>query len=272
MAKGFCPNCDTIRSSGTGSCPVCGTLLHPVPNGTDPAPRFFQVVQLLALIIVLVLVLLLVARLLPGSSSTATPTAPVATEISTSAAVALSPTVTATPTRRPTAPATSPTATPTLAPATATPEPPSATPEPPTPTATPIPEPTAAPPPPTPRPTAAPVLRAFAPRINRSYSLDGAYGNRDSCIIGRVRSTGGGGIGGAVLYANNGASNTSSVTTNANGEYSICQLGDSRWSIVLTFVPRPGDASRSRLARQAVAVVILNGNSDQIASVDFFEQ
>ena len=109
-------------------------------------------------------------------------------------------------------------------------------------------------------------------RTNRSYSLDGAHGQHDSCIIGRVITRTGRGIRGAVLYANNGTTNSPAATTDARGDYSICRLGESRWSIVLTFVPRTNDRSKTRLARQVVRVVLVNGNPDQIASVDFVER
>lgn len=127
---------------------------------------------------------------------------------------------------------------------------------------------------PTKRPvvTNAPVSpRTFVARVNRNYGPGGAYGQRASCIIGRV-SANGRGIAGSVLYANNGVANSATVTTNANGDYSICRLGESRWSIVLTFVPRADVPSKSRISGQVVAVVIVNGNPDQIASVDFIER
>lgn len=111
-----------------------------------------------------------------------------------------------------------------------------------------------------------PVERTFGARVNRTFSLEGSQGIRESCIIGRVIDRNGRGIQGAVLYANNGVANTSTVTTNDRGEYSICKLGLSPWSIALTFVPPPD------LRAQVIATVPLNGNPDQIASVDFVER
>jgi hypothetical protein len=121
--------------------------------------------------------------------------------------------------------------------------------------------------PPTPIPTQFGLGRHFIAHVERSYSNTDMTDQRLSCVQGLVLDKDQNGVPAAVLYANNGASNTKAVQTNSVGEYEICGLGSSRWSIVLTFVP-----GNPRLARQAVGFVEVNGDSDQIAILNFIEQ
>jgi len=137
---------------------------------------------------------------------------------------------------------------------------------------TPLPEPSATPTPrpqptarPMPRPTAVP-LRTFVAEVISSFPDSGSSGGRDSCVQGIVRARGGTGVGAAAVAVNNGDAEVGTLTNGA-GEYRICGLGDSTWSVLLRFVP-----GEPPLANEAVATVYLNGSSEQVAVVDFSER
>ena len=76
---------------------------------------------------------------------------------------------------------------------------------------------------------------------------------------------GGGGVGAALVHVNNGVAGLD-VVTNGAGEYQVCGLGDSNWSVVLRFVP-----GTPRLAREAVATVYVNGGAEHVAVINFRE-
>ena len=142
--------------------------------------------------------------------------------------------------------------------ATATPRP-SPTPQP---SATPAqrPQPTASPAP------TAPPLRSFVAEVIVSYPGSGSSGGKSSCVQGVVRDRAGSGVAAAAIAANNGNAEVGKLTNGA-GEYQICGLGDSTWSILLRFVP--GDPP---LAQEAVATVYVNGSREQVAVVNFVER
>jgi hypothetical protein len=268
MVGNYCPQCQQARRNRLGYCTVCGSLLElnediPIPT---PSGWYWYIRALVIGIVALVLSIIVFLALgtWPPPASSPTTTVPVAT---TSVP-------TSTPTIRPTD--VLPTATlspPTDVPFTATL--PKASP---TdlilPSNTPTSSPTSKPVSPTAtiRPTPTPQLRSFVPQLKRSYSTDGSTGEKLSCIIGKVQARNGRGIPNAVLYANNGITNTETFTTDANGDYSYCKLGVSPWSIVLTFIPQTANPSKSALARQAVMAFVVNGTTNHIAAVDFIEQ
>jgi serine/threonine protein phosphatase PrpC len=121
-------------------------------------------------------------------------------------------------------------------------------------------------------PTAAPApLRVFQAKVVTSYPDTGPVqpDQHQSCVRGQVVDRGSKGIAHAVLYVNNGEPSESNVLfeTNSKGNYVHCELGASRWSVVLTYIPgEPG------LAREAVGVVHVNGSQEQDAIVNFQEQ
>lgn len=112
-----------------------------------------------------------------------------------------------------------------------------------------------------------PSARSFRALIAASFPEGVRSGRRESCVAGRVAARSGAAIAGAILYANNGHSNTPQAFTDRQGAYQLCGLGDSRWSVVLTYVPGP-----SKLAAEAVAVVYVSGAPEQRAGVNFYER
>lgn len=126
------------------------------------------------------------------------------------------------------------------------------------------------PPTPTPRPTpratprpTTPPTRIFNGVPVRSYPGSGNNGTFASCISGRV-TYGGAAIAGASLEVNNGPANRFSATTNSNGDYRVCGLGASNWSVVLFFVP-----GNPPIGNNPAIVVYVNGNAAQEALVNF---
>jgi hypothetical protein len=109
--------------------------------------------------------------------------------------------------------------------------------------------------------------RTFVAEVIRSFPGSGQSGRRDSCLAGRVVNRRNVGIANALLYANNGATNTARFATNRNGDFYYCGLGDSNWSVVLTYIP-----GQARLARQVVAVVYVNGSREHEAVIHFRER
>ena len=116
-----------------------------------------------------------------------------------------------------------------------------------------------------PAPTAPP-LRSFVAEVIVSYPGSGSSGGKSSCVQGVVRDRAGSGVAAAAIAANNGNAEVGKLTNGA-GEYQICGLGDSTWSILLRFVP--GDPP---LAQEAVATVYVNGSREQAAVVNFVER
>lgn len=125
----------------------------------------------------------------------------------------------------------------------------------PPPTATPRPRPTA-----TPRP---PSARAFRAIPVRDFQGSGNNGTFSSCIGGKV-TYGGQPINGALLEVNNGPNNRFQARTDGAGNYQVCGLGASTWSVVLYYIP-----GSPPIAGQAVAAVYVNGNRAQTALVNF---
>lgn len=127
----------------------------------------------------------------------------------------------------------------------------------------------------TPRSTptiAAVEIRRFRAELVRTYPGSPDSSEHASCIEGRVTYSNGAGVGAAVIYANNGSSNTPSIVSNANGEYRFCGLGYSNWSLVLSFVPRRGNLQENALQRQVVQTFFVNGSSSQTVVINFRER
>jgi hypothetical protein len=121
-------------------------------------------------------------------------------------------------------------------------------------------------------PTATPILfRAFRPEVIRNYpgTGPGQPNQRQSCVSGRVVDRRNNGIANAVLYVNNGAPAAANLLfeTNGQGNYYHCGLGDSSWSVVLTFIP-----GQPRIAGEATGVFYVNGSQGQEAIVNFRER
>lgn len=123
------------------------------------------------------------------------------------------------------------------------------------------------PPTPTPRPkptsTPRPTTRIFKGVPVRSYPGSGNNGTFASCVSGRV-SYGGAAIAGASLEVNNGPANRFPATTNSNGDYRVCGLGASDWSVVLFYVP-----GSPPIGNNPAVVFYVNGNAAQEAVVNF---
>lgn len=131
------------------------------------------------------------------------------------------------------------------------------------------------PPTPTPRlasavPTAIPRSR-FSAQLVRSYPSGPNSGQRSSCVQGRVIDRNGAGVAAASLYVDNGSVNLSFAVTNPNGEFRLCGLGFSQWSLVLTFVPKIGAEQQNALAQQYVQTFFVDGSPGQIAIINFVE-
>jgi hypothetical protein len=94
-----------------------------------------------------------------------------------------------------------------------------------------------------------------------------ASGQQQSSVSGRVVDRNNQPVTGACLYANNSGANTALHCTNDNGEYFIGDLGDSHWSIVLTYIPKP-----DTLRRQVVGVFDVDGTPGNQAVVNFLER
>lgn len=131
----------------------------------------------------------------------------------------------------------------------------------------PIARPTPLPPTPRPAPPAPPrpAGRGFAAAVVRSYPGSGSSGARSSCVQGLVLNNAGRGVAAALVNVNNGSASVD-VQTNGQGEYRICGLGDSTWSVVLRYIP-----NRPRV-REVAATFYVNGSSEQVAVVNFSEQ
>lgn len=123
-----------------------------------------------------------------------------------------------------------------------------------------------------PRPTGVPtsaaplsVARRFTAQVVTTYPGTQPSGEQASCVAGYVR-LGGTPIAGAVVYANNGgpAAPSPRGITDGNGYYYICGLGDSTWSVVLTYIPGP-----DTLAAEVKPTVYVNGSHTQVAVVNF---
>jgi hypothetical protein len=84
-------------------------------------------------------------------------------------------------------------------------------------------------------------------------------------VQGRVVDRSGSGVAAALIVVNNGAASVDRQT-NLAGEFSICGLGDSTWSVVLRYVP-----GEPTLAREVAATVYVNGGPDHVAIVNFRE-
>lgn len=108
-----------------------------------------------------------------------------------------------------------------------------------------------------------PKSRAFRAIPMQDFQGSGNSGTYNSCIAGKV-TYGGAPIGGARVEVNNGPNNRFQAVTDPAGNYQICGLGASTWSVVLYFIP--GDPP---LARQTVGTFYVNGNRAQTALVNF---
>jgi hypothetical protein len=126
--------------------------------------------------------------------------------------------------------------------------------------------PTSTPIPPTSAPKPTPTTRSFVAIVKYNNPKNGPSGQQNSCVVGQVVGRGGRAIVGALLYVNNGASTSPLSETNGGGYYRICGLGESNWTIVLTYIP----GSR-HLAGEAKAVFYVDG-TNQSAIVDFNER
>lgn len=111
-----------------------------------------------------------------------------------------------------------------------------------------------------------PAQQAFKAQVVTSFEGSPRTEERQSCVLGQVRTRDGRPVAGAVLYGNNGVTNTAQAVSDTEGRYSLCGLGDSRWSIVLTYLPTP-----HQLGGQVKAEFYVSGAPEQQAVVDFME-
>lgn len=128
----------------------------------------------------------------------------------------------------------------------------------------------AAPPPqePTPTPVPPPAWRTYTAAAGPRYPQDSATNQFVSCIGGRVIRTDGTGVASAQGNVNNG-DNSFSWITNASGEFIVCGLGASSWSVVLFYVP---DAPGLQGGTDVAATAWVNGSAEHRVWVEFREQ
>jgi predicted SnoaL-like aldol condensation-catalyzing enzyme len=101
----------------------------------------------------------------------------------------------------------------------------------------------------------------YAISASPTFAPSAPTGRSESCIAGRVVQNGQG-VPGAVGNVNNGPDNSFPWITNANGEFNICGLGASVYSVVLFYVPPDQHLTR-------ITTVWVNGTPEQNVSVTF---
>lgn len=121
---------------------------------------------------------------------------------------------------------------------------------------------------PTPEPSPTPAGKRYGAAAGPRYPASESSNSFDSCIGGQVIRADGSGVANAQGSVSNGDF-VFPWTTNANGEFIICQLGSSPWVITLTAIPdQPGLA-----AEQTASITAwVDGTVDQQVWVEFREQ
>jgi hypothetical protein len=132
---------------------------------------------------------------------------------------------------------------------------------PPTPVPQPLPQPN---PNPIPQPQPQPQVRYFSAAPVVSYAGSGDSGRFESCVTGSVTGSEGP-IVGAVVNVNNGT-NSFDATTGGGGNFRVCGLGATNWTVVLYFVPG------TPIGNQPAVTVYVNGLPEQHAVVSFTQR
>ncbi|MEM8530170.1 MAG: tetratricopeptide repeat protein [Chloroflexota bacterium] len=121
---------------------------------------------------------------------------------------------------------------------------------------------------PTPEPSPTPEGKRYGAAAGPVYPPSESNNSFDSCIGGQVIRIDGSGVANAQGNVSNGDF-VFPWTTNANGEFIICQLGSSPWVITLTAIPdSPGLSAEQTVSTTAW----VNGTVDQQVWVEFREQ